>query len=89
MNERKPQPNTSVLFVGAPEVPPMSIPGVLHIKKASAETDDVEVRVLTPYRVCHQGNAYTGGDSVTVPTAVADKWIQSKWVEPVSKRKKA
>ena len=54
------------------------------VKAANSAVKDVptNVRVIAPYRVVHEGNAYVGGDELTVPQSLADEWLRSKWVEP-------
>ena len=47
-----------------------------------------KVKVIAPYRVCHEGNAYVGGDAVTVPAEIADHWLRHKWAAPVPTRSK-
>lgn len=44
----------------------------------------VKVRVKAPFRVVHEGNPYTDGDTFTVPENVAQEWEQSRWVERVT-----
>jgi hypothetical protein len=44
----------------------------------------IKVKVLAPYRVCHDGEAYVGGDTASVPEKVGQEWEQSGWVERVT-----
>jgi hypothetical protein len=48
----------------------------------------IKVKVLPPWRVCHEGEAFTDGDVANVPEAVAAEWEQSGWVERVTTTKK-
>jgi hypothetical protein len=38
------------------------------------------VRVLSPFQVVHDGKAYWPDAVVTVPAALADRWIANQWV---------
>lgn len=48
-----------------------------------------KVRVKEPFRVVHETTAYTGGDEITVPQHVAEQWLKSRWVEPVTTKEKS
>jgi hypothetical protein len=48
----------------------------------------VKVKVLAPWRVCHDGEAFTDGDTLTVPESVAKEWEEAGWVKPVTTTKK-
>jgi hypothetical protein len=41
----------------------------------------VRVKVRSPYRVVHEGDPYTEGDTLTVWEATAQQWEQYGWVE--------
>jgi hypothetical protein len=41
-----------------------------------------------PYRVVHETTAYSDGQEVTVPQHVAEQWLRSRWVEPVTSKEK-
>jgi hypothetical protein len=43
----------------------------------------VKVKVVAPWRVCHDGKAYADGDTATVPETVAEEWLANGWVEKV------
>lgn len=45
----------------------------------------VKVKVIDRWRVVHEGKPYVKGDEVTVPESTAKEWIQSGWVESVTK----
>lgn len=51
----------------------------------------VRVRVLANYRVMHEGKAFIGGETLSIPAEKAEKWLQFGFVEPakVSQKKKA
>lgn len=49
--------------------------------------DTAKVRVRAPYRVVHEGVAYSNGDEVIVPAAVADEWLRSQFVEKAAWQK--
>jgi hypothetical protein len=76
--------------------PRASFPSPVAAMTADAAEKDasgppVRVRVIAPYRVCHEGKAFVGGQTPSVPAATAEYWIKMKWVErvPVSKKGKA
>lgn len=48
-----------------------------------AEENTVKVRVLGRYRVVHDGEPYTGGDTLTVPESTAAEWERGRFVERV------
>jgi hypothetical protein len=52
------------------------------------EPTNVKVTVKPPFRVVHDGKAYTDGAIVTVPKALADQWLRSQWVEPAASKEK-
>jgi len=39
------------------------------------------VRVLAPYRVVHDGVAYTGDAIAEVPESLAQEWVLNRWAE--------
>lgn len=40
------------------------------------------VTVCKPWRVVDdEGNAYVGGDTATVPEALAEEWLRCQWVK--------
>src|SRR5260370_21870539 len=47
----------------------------------------VRVRIVAPYRVCHEGKHFVGGQIASVPAATAEHWTKMKWAEPVKKGK--
>ena len=47
----------------------------------------IKVKVQAPFRVVHEGNAFTDGDTLTVPENVAQEWERSRWVERVTSSK--
>jgi hypothetical protein len=47
----------------------------------------VRVRVIAPYRVCHEGKHFVGGQTASVPAATAEHWTKMKWAAPVKKGK--
>lgn len=47
----------------------------------------VKVRVRAPFRVVHEGNPHTDGDTLTVPVNVAQEWVRNGWVEQVTTNK--
>jgi hypothetical protein len=73
-----------VVFV---ESPPTIVPSPLAAVIAAAEREDsgkpVRVRVIAPYRVCHEGKPFVGGQTLSVPAPTAEKWTKANWVEPV------
>ena len=48
----------------------------------------VRVKVCDRLRIVHEGKAYIGGETLSVPADLADKWLKFKFVEPVSRGKK-
>jgi hypothetical protein len=78
-----------VVFVGATgEEKELSM--TARTIKATTEkpSASAKVKIVAPYRVSHEGVAYTGGDVPEVPTATADLWVKSGWAEPVSEKEK-
>jgi hypothetical protein len=59
------------------------------VEDTSKPEKSAKVRVLAPFRVVHPDTheAHSDGAEVTVPQHVADEWLRSRWVEPVSKEK--
>jgi hypothetical protein len=41
----------------------------------------MNVTVIAPYKVVHEGTAYRPGESVDVPAKLAEEWIDRGWVE--------
>jgi hypothetical protein len=79
-----------VTFIGPPELKPVTS-AALAIKEAqaaAAAAPTVKVRVLKPFRVCHEGVAYNHPDELIVPEHVAAEWERSVWVERVTRKKK-
>jgi hypothetical protein len=50
----------------------------------NASGPPVRVRVIAPYRVCHEGKPFVGGQTLGVPAATADTRIKSGWAKPVT-----
>ncbi|BCZ22984.1 hypothetical protein MYSE111917_10190 [Mycobacterium senriense] len=44
----------------------------------------VSVKVQAPFRVVHEGNAFTHGDTLTVPESIGAEWERSRWIERVT-----
>lgn len=42
-----------------------------------------KVKVLPPFQVAYEGNAYWPGSTPTVPESLARNWILNRWVERV------
>jgi hypothetical protein len=45
----------------------------------------VKLRVKAPFRIVHEGNPHTDGDTFTVPENLAQEWERSGYVERVQK----
>jgi hypothetical protein len=75
-----------VVFVEVPESRPVTAAS-LAIKEAevaAARTRKIKVRVNNPYRVIHEGNAFVGGQTLSVPDDLElSRWIESGWVTKV------
>jgi hypothetical protein len=41
------------------------------------------VKVLKPFRVVHDGTAYSGDDIAEVPAEVAAEWLRQGWADEV------
>jgi hypothetical protein len=54
------------------------------LEEATVAEKNIKVKVQAPFRVVHEGNAFTDGDTVTVPENVAAEWERSGWVEKVA-----
>lgn len=50
----------------------------------SEESEEAEpmraVTVAAPFRVCYEGLSFFPGDTPVVPAAVAEEWLEAKWV---------
>ena len=47
----------------------------------------IKVKVIAPFRVIHQGVAYTDGDVVEVPNDDEHQvWLKVRWVELVKEK---
>lgn len=81
---------TDVVFVegAGPVKAPSTVSAAIKAAQAAATVTTVRVKVLAPYRVCHQGVAYVGGQTVTVPAAVANRWLADRSVELAPARPK-
>jgi hypothetical protein len=78
----------SVLFVGAGEEKELSMAAATIKAVVENSATPVKVRVLANYRVCHEGKAYVGGETLEIPRDEAHEiWIQSGWVSVESKEK--
>jgi hypothetical protein len=79
-----------VVFVGTPEEKELTM-AAANIKAAAEAAEPVTVKVVSNFRVVHEGKPYVGGEVVEVPAETATLWIRSKWVElaPVSKKASA
>jgi hypothetical protein len=47
-----------------------------------------KVRVREPFRIVHDTKEYFVGDVLTAPAHVAQSWLTSGWVEPVTSKAK-
>ena len=54
------------------------------LKDETVPEKTVKVRVNAPYRVVHEGNPHTDGDTFMVPEDLAREWERSRWVERVT-----
>jgi hypothetical protein len=45
----------------------------------AGKAEGMRVKVLWPYRVVHEGLAFTDGDTPVVPQELADSWILNGW----------
>jgi hypothetical protein len=65
-----------------------SVGAIREAEMAAARTRTIKVRVETPFRVIHDGKAYVGGQTLTVPDdAEHTRWIESGWVTKVKSTK--
>jgi len=48
----------------------------------------LRVKVIAPFRCCHEGKSYVGGQTATVPAETANHWITNKWAALVPARSK-
>jgi hypothetical protein len=56
----------------------------MSVVPAPKAISTVKVRVRAPFRVAHEGVAYSGGKTLDAPAdSVTDLWIKSGWVERV------
>jgi hypothetical protein len=58
------------------------------VKQAAEKpATSIKVKVVAPYRVVHDGVAYTGGDVLEVPNDDEHKtWLKARWVELVKEK---
>jgi hypothetical protein len=74
----------SVVLTQSPRVLiPSPVAAVIAAAQKDASGRPVRVRVIAPYRVCHKGKSFVGGQQASVPAATAERWIKSGWVTPV------
>ena len=69
--------------------PEREISMTAKIVKAAEEkpSTPLKVKVVEPYRVCHEGKAFVGGDTLEIPDDKDHKiWLQSGWVQPVKEK---
>jgi hypothetical protein len=53
-------------------------------EESTPETQQTRrIRVQSPFRVCHNGVAYSPDEIAEVPADLADDWLLYRWVEPV------
>jgi len=74
-----------VMFIESPSrvLFPSPVAAVIAAAEKDAAGEPVRVRIIAPYRVSHEGKSFVGGQTASVPTATAQTWIKSGWVEPV------
>jgi hypothetical protein len=78
-----------VVFVETPQpvvVSSLSAAMAMAAAEKDASGPPKRVRVVAPYRVCHEGKSFVGGQIVSVPAAKADTWIKAGWVKPVAQK---
>jgi hypothetical protein len=78
--------STSVFIEREPE---RELSVTAKLVKAAEEkpSTPVKVKVVAPYRVCHEGKAFVGGDTLEIPDDKDHKiWLQSGWVQPVKEK---
>jgi hypothetical protein len=84
-----PQFGDPVTFIEAPrETRPASV-AAMQIKEveAQAAAAPIKVKVNAPYRVIHEGKAFVGGQTLTVPNDVIhSRWLDAGWVTKVKGR---
>ena len=52
------------------------------------DSKPTKVAVREPFRIVHDTKEYFAGDQLTVPAHVAQPWLTSGWVEPVTTKTK-
>jgi hypothetical protein len=74
-----------VAFIGDTEEKEEShMATVIKAAQKAAAAKPLKVKVIEPFRVLHEGVAYTGGDTLEVPNDEEhDTWVKSGWVELV------
>lgn len=76
-----------VTFLEVPELKPVTAASLAIKEAQAAVVPTIKVRVNKPYRVIHEGNAFIGGQMLTVPDDVEhSRWIESGWVTKVKGR---
>jgi hypothetical protein len=77
-----------LVFIGGEEKEALSMAAATIKSVVENSAPIVKVRVLDNYRVCHEGKAYVGGETLEIPRDEAHEiWLQSAWVEIVNKEK--
>jgi hypothetical protein len=87
--ESVPNPGDPVTFIGdVSEAKPVTSAG-MRIKDAQTQTavKPVRVKVTPPYRVVHEGVAFSNGDVLEVSPGTAEAWVKAGWVAPTTARK--
>jgi hypothetical protein len=51
------------------------------VEKKQMADKQIKVRVSDRWRVVHDGKPHTYGDELSVPAALAEEWVRSRWVE--------
>ena len=89
-DESLPSPFDPVTFVGdngEEERRPASVAALINSAEAEVRAAPVKVRVNKPYRVIHEGKAFVGGQTLTVPNDVIhSRWLDAGWVTKVKGR---
>jgi hypothetical protein len=72
------EPDSVVFVESPPTIVPSPLAGVIAAAEKGAMSEPVRVRVIAPYRVCHKGEHFLGGQTLRVPAPIADTWIRTR-----------
>ena len=88
-DDEKPEEVSPVVFVEATEEKEVTDVAAKIAAAEKAVGSTVKVKVVSPFRIVHEGVAYIDGDVIEAPhDEDASLWLKSGWVELVPEKEK-